>query len=97
MQYLLYREELHSKDRLYNALLQTMRQMGVGFKVNQIEKDGIGYEVVDALWGALWYLDPYWSKLERRSIRIPRPFSELQNYRDFKSQHRKETEVNLEI
>ena len=78
----LSRSDDRGKDNLlYNALLDTLKTHGIGFRADQVGgKNAMGDKVVNTIFKALWFIDPHLDKLHNRSITIPAPFDILKGY-----------------
>ena len=80
-----------SKPKLYNDLLEILRQDGILFQKTII--DTVGKKVMNTLVDVLFYLDPHHGRLLSRGCHIPRRFSTLQHYNDWKAKKQKEPKV----
>ncbi|CAG2217413.1 unnamed protein product [Mytilus edulis] len=81
------RKPVNAKDRLYNDVLKLMFGKKYGFTPVQVET--VGKRVVSTLTDTLWYIDPFHDKLLGRGIHIPKIFSDLKGYYDWRSQKKK--------
>lgn len=89
--YFCFRNELNSKDKLYNNILLKLKNKAVGFTPVQVNT--IGVTIVKTLTNALWYIDPHHMKFENRGIIIPEFFSQFKDYNDWRVQKKKEPMV----
>ncbi|VDI23115.1 Hypothetical predicted protein [Mytilus galloprovincialis] len=81
------RKPVNAKDRLYNDVLKLMFGKKYGFTPVQVET--VGKRVVSTLTDTLWYIDPFHDKLLSRGIHIPKIFSDLKGYYNWRSQKKK--------
>lgn len=73
-------------------MLTCLKDMGVGFTTAQV--DTVGSKIVNTISEVLWYIDPFHERLRERKCPIPKPFSTLHNYKDWRKQHKKEPRVS---
>ena len=86
-----FRNVNHSKDRLYNNILDKLDEDGVGF--TDLPQ---ATTVLNTVTNVMWYLDPFRRKFTERRCHIPALFSPYVGYRDFKMQKKKEPVITAE-
>lgn len=86
----------NAKDRLYNCVLSSLKDGGVGFTPIQVESTG--HIIVKTLTNALWYIDPHIEKFQSRGIKVlPTMFQNCRGFNDWKAHKKKGTSGMLLI
>ena len=79
-----------SDVRLYNAIIDDLKDAGIGFLPSQQD---LSQEVVGTLTSVLWFIDPHRAKLKSRSIAVP--YENLKGYNDHQKQKKKAPVVSI--
>ena len=87
-------QECNGNDRLYNGVLENLKQRGLQWRPDEVESSGVNF--VKSLTEVLWYIDGHHSTLSSRGFLIPPSFASFQGYNIPElSKHRKRTLSNM--
>lgn len=91
--FLFFRTENNQKDRLFNHTVGLFKKNKWGFTNQTAETTG--KLVIETITNTMWYLDPFWERLNSRSVSVPDCLRPLTGYREFRKQKKKLPKVKL--
>jgi len=71
-------QECNKKDKLYNAVVENLRQCGLQWRSDEVESIGVNF--VKSLTEVLWYIDGHHDTFSTRGYHIPPCFTNFQGY-----------------
>jgi len=79
-----FRTENNKKDRLFNDTVRLFKTNKWGFTNQTAETTG--KFVIEAITNTMWYPDPFWERLNSRSVSVPDCLRPLTGYRELRKQ-----------